>query len=66
MALRDEYFTPAEAAKYANVNRLTIRRWFQTGRIRGEQIGNITLVRQTDVARVTAQRLMENFDWSSV
>ncbi len=48
-ALASIYMTPCQAAQLLNVNRLTIRRWVQHGKLRGERIGNITLILQEDV-----------------
>jgi len=54
--LCDIYTTPGEASALLLVNRLTIRRWVKSGKLRGERVGSITLILKEDVQRIAQKR----------
>jgi len=54
--LSDLYVTTGQAAAMLHVNRLTILRWVQSGRLTGEVVGRITLIPRTEVFRLKIQR----------
>lgn len=54
--MQDSYLTPSQAAGILSVNRETVRRWVALGRLRGERVGNITLIWREDVEREQADR----------
>ena len=56
MSLRERYFTTGQAAVYLSVNRLTIRRWVQAGKLSGERIGLFTLIPRQEVEQLAAAR----------
>ncbi len=56
--ITENYLTPAQAARVLSVNRQTVRRWVMAGRMRGERVGNITLVWREDVERERADRAL--------
>ena len=56
MTLRDFYLTTGEAAAILQVNRLTVRRWVKAGKLWGEPVGQVTLLRKDEVHRLAAER----------
>ena len=56
MALSDIYLTTGQAGKLVGVNRLTVRRWVQTGRLTGERVGRQILVQREQLLRLMATR----------
>jgi excisionase family DNA binding protein len=51
MALKDEYFTVAQAAKKLGVTRQTVYRWIAEGKIPTEIIGREVLIKKDEVER---------------
>jgi excisionase family DNA binding protein len=47
--------TIGQAASYLDVNRITIRRWIQSGKLKGEKIGKVTLILKTDIFAIAYQ-----------
>lgn len=56
MAVSDQYITTRQGAKLASVNILTIRRWFASGRLAGERVGEVTLIERASLERVITER----------
>jgi len=54
--LSDVYVSIGQAASFLLVNRLTVRRWLEQGKLRGERIGRTTLILKEDVWSVAQQR----------
>jgi excisionase family DNA binding protein len=46
-----------EAAIILGRNRNTIARWIRTGKIKGERIGNLVLIRQEELERLKAAQV---------
>jgi excisionase family DNA binding protein len=59
MALKDEYFTIAEAAKEIRVTRQTISRWVRDGVILTEKVGRTVLIRKQELYDYNEKRLLE-------
>jgi excisionase family DNA binding protein len=57
--LSDMYVSIGQAATMLSVNRLTIRRWIDSGRLRGEAIGKVTLIAKQDVLTIARRRGVE-------
>lgn len=56
MALRDFYLTTGQAAAVLQVNRLTVQRWVKSGKLWGEPVGQVTLLRRDEVQNLAAER----------
>ena len=54
--LAEIYITPSQAALLLHVNRLAVRRWVKTGKLRGELVGRVTLIWKEDVKRLAMER----------
>ncbi len=54
--LQEVYLTTGQAATMLGVNRLTIRRWVAAGRVRGQLVGNVTLIDRQQVEQMAAER----------
>jgi len=54
--LAEIYVTPAQAVSLLLVSRETIRWMVKQGKLRGEMIGNITLILKEDVRKIALQR----------
>jgi excisionase family DNA binding protein len=50
------YVSINQAASILWVNRATVRRWLKLGKLRGETVGNVTLIPKQDVLAVAQQR----------
>ena len=42
--IRDKVYTLTEASQILGVNRITIRRWIQAGKLEAETIGGVVLI----------------------
>lgn len=60
--LQSIFLTTGQAAEIAGVNRLTIRRWVQHGRLRAEKVGDFILVYRTAVLNLAAGQEQANAD----
>ncbi len=56
MSLSEIYLTTGQAAALLRVNRLTVRRWVQAGRLSGQRVGNVTLIDRQQVEQMAAER----------
>ena len=56
--LRLMFMTAKEAATALKVHQRTIRRWVQSGKLRGETIGKITLVLRVDVRNLRLKNVL--------
>ena len=52
MSISDEYITMRQAAALKDVDRHTLARWIDTGRLAAERIGREVLIRKADLAAV--------------
>jgi len=59
MALKDEYFTVAQAAKELKVTRQTISRWIAKKYVPAERIGRVALIKKEDLHKYHKWRLSE-------
>jgi excisionase family DNA binding protein len=50
------YVSINQAASILWVDRSSIRRWLKQGRLRGETVGNVTLIPKQDVLAMALQR----------
>lgn len=60
--LQEMFLTTGQAAAALNVNRLTIQRWVNAGRLNGQRVGNVTLIPRDEVeslVRRTEKRASE-------
>ena len=51
--ISDHYVTKAEAAKRVGVNRLTIWRWIEAGKLPAEKVGREVLIKLDDLSQMT-------------
>ena len=56
MSIRDKVYTLTEAANLLRVNRITLHRWIQKGRLKGEKIGRVVLIDREAVDRLLEER----------
>ena len=49
MKIADEYYTLTEAATRLGVNRLTIRRWLQAGKLEAQRAGGVVFIERAIV-----------------
>jgi excisionase family DNA binding protein len=59
MALKDEYFTIAEAAKEVGVTRQTISRWIKDNMLSAEKVGRAVLINKKELYEYNEKRLLE-------
>lgn len=59
MALKDRYFTVAEAAKELGVTRQTISRWIKGGKIAADRVGRVALIEKKELHQFHRKRLSE-------
>jgi excisionase family DNA binding protein len=43
------YLRPAEAADYARVGKTTIKRWLESGQVKGYKVKGVRLIRISDI-----------------
>ena len=53
----EQFQTLSAVAEILGVNRLTIRRWMQAGKVRYQRIGGIVLIEKAEAERLKAERL---------
>ncbi len=54
--LSELYVSIGNAAKLLSVNRLTIRRWINQGKLQAEAIGRTTIVSKEELKRIAQER----------
>jgi len=54
--IREYFYTLTEAADALGVNRLTIRRWIQTGKLEYQRVGGVVLLERADIERIRRER----------
>ncbi len=54
--IREQVYTLTEAASLLRVNRLTIRRWIQGGKLPAETIGGVVLLDRRAIDRLAMRR----------
>ena len=52
------FCTLTEAAEQLDVNRLTIRRWINSGKLQSQRIGGVVLIERSEVERPARQKLV--------
>ena len=50
--IKDVFATKAEAAALLNVDVATIWRWIQSGKLSAEKVGNVVLIKRTDLSGI--------------
>jgi excisionase family DNA binding protein len=50
------YMTPGQVVALLHVNRLTVQRWINKGKLRKEKVGNVTLIPKEDVLKIAKER----------
>ena len=54
--IRDYFYTLTEAASVLAMNRLTIRRWLDAGKLTGEHIGATVLIPRWEIEAIAAMK----------
>jgi len=54
--IREQVYNITEAARLLGVNRATIRRWIKGGKLNGENIGGVVLLRKQRIDFIVKQR----------
>ena len=55
-SVADSYLTIGGTAAALAVNRITVRRWLQSGRLHGERVGKVTLIPKAEVEALARAR----------
>ena len=54
--IRENVYAITEASRVLGVNRITIRRWMQAGKLNGENIGGVVLLLRQDIEDIRDRR----------
>ena len=54
--IREQVYTLTEAAELLGVNRLTVRRWIQAGKLSAETIGGVVLLDRKAIDELVKER----------
>lgn len=56
MGLVEFYVTTGQGDRILRINTVTLERWVEAGRLRGERVGSVTLIDRQQVEEVAAER----------
>ena len=54
--LQDIYVTTGQAAAMLHLNRLTIQRWVNAGKLTSQRVGYVILIDRAEVERIAMER----------